>query len=236
MPISDDVLNDIQNTLSATWSTREGRQVPESDSIALAGGAVQIDATFLYADLANSSRMAKVLDVRVAAKIIKSFLATTSRLIRSNNGSIVSFDGDRIMGVFYGDFKNSNAAKCALQIKWAVSQIRIKYSAAYESVRTAGFTIAHGVGVDTGTVLAVRAGARGANDLIWIGRPPNLAAKLSDVRDGDYSSFITATVFNKLHESSKLAGTERTMVWERRNWTFLDETIVVYRSNYSWKP
>jgi class 3 adenylate cyclase len=110
--------------------------------VALAGGAVEIDATFLYADMANSSKMAKELDRRVAAKILKSFLATTARLVRYHDGSIVSFDGDRILGVFMGDSKNTVAAKCGLQIKYVVQQIiRPKFEAKYESVKDASFTI-----------------------------------------------------------------------------------------------
>ena len=94
--------------------------VPTTDSVALTGGAVELDATFLYADLAHSSLMAKELDRRVAARILKAFLATTARLVRTRGGTIVSFDGDRILGVFDGKVKNTAAAKCALQIKHVV--------------------------------------------------------------------------------------------------------------------
>ena len=83
----------------------------------------------------------------------------------------MSFDGDRLLGVFVGDSKNTNAAKCALNIKYVVKEIiRSKFEAKYDSVKNASFTIQHGCGVDTGTVLTVRAGARGGNDL-YLDRP-----------------------------------------------------------------
>ena len=237
MPLHDDLENDVQGIIGTPWNARTGYKVPSSTDVALAGGAVEIDATFLYADMANSSKMAKELDRRVAAKILKSFLATTARLVRYHDGSIVSFDGDRILGVFMGDSKNTVAAKCGLQIKYVVQQIiRPKFEAKYESVKDASFTISHGVGIDTGTVLAVRAGARGDNDLIWIGRAPNLAEKMSDLRESPYHTFITATVYNSLHESSRCGGTDKKDMWERRTWTFLDESIIVYRSSWHWKP
>lgn len=237
MALSDDLKNDVQTIIDTLWDQRIGKQVPETEDVLLAGGAVELDATFLYADLANSSRMAKELDRRVAAKIIKSFLAASARVIRSCGGKIVSFDGDRIMGVFYGDSKNSDAAKCALQIKYVVHQIiRPKFEEKYSTVKNAAFKIDHGVGVDSGTVLAVRAGARGSNDLIWIGRAPNLAAKLSDLREAPYQSFITATVFNSLNDKSKYGGSEKKLMWESRTWTFLDEKISVYRSSWHWAP
>ena len=235
MSLSNDLSNDVTNIIYTKWNVRKGQKVPSSADVALAGGAVEVDATFLYADLANSSKMAKELDRRVAAKILKSFLAATARLVRERNGIIVSFDGDRIMGVFMGDYKNSNATKCALQIKYAVHQIiRPKFEASYDTVKNASFKIDHGVGIDTGTVLAVRAGARGANDLIWIGRAPNLAAKLSDLREAPYQTLITASVYNKINDASKYAGGKN--MWESRSWNFLGENKSIYRSSYHWEP
>jgi adenylate cyclase len=237
MALHEDFLSDTQGIINEPWSTRTGQKVPASDDVTLAGGAVELDATFLYADLASSSKMAKELDRRVVAKILKAFLATTSRLIRHHKGTIVSFDGDRILGVFIGDLKNTSAAKCALQINYTVGHIiRPTFCAEYDTVKDATFKIRHGVGIDTGTTLAVRAGARGSNDLIWIGRAPNLAAKLSDLREYPYTSFITTDVYSRLHESVKFGGKDGKNRWESRSWTFLGEKIAVYRSNWWSRP
>lgn len=236
MALSDDLSREIQTVISTRWNKRDGRAVPETEDVALAGGAVEIEATFLYADLADSSKIAKELDRRIAAKVIKSFLYCASKLIIARGGKVVSFDGDRVMGVFYGDTKNSSAANCALQIKWALDKIREKFETSYESVRSASFSIRHGVGVDTGTALAVRGGIRGTNDLIWIGRAPNLAAKMSDIREHPYSSFITSSVFNMLNEHAKYGGGEKELMWERRKWNFLGDNLYVYRSRWRRRP
>ena len=111
-----------------------------------------------------------------------------------------------------------------------------KFEARYESVKDASFSIRHGVGVDTGTVLIVRAGARNANDLVSIGRAPNLAAKLSDLREMGYPSFITASVYNNMNDTAKFGGRENKNMWESRHWTFLKDSISVYRSDWTWKP
>lgn len=237
MALSDDLSEDVQGIIDKPWNTRKGQKVPSSSEVALAGGAVELDATFLYADMANSSQMAKELDRRVAAKILKAFLATTSRLVRICGGSIVSFDGDRILSVFIGDYKNTRAAKCGLQIEYTVKDvIRPKFENKYNSAKNASFTMSHGVGIDSGIVLAVRAGARGDNDLIWIGRAANLAAKLSNLRESPHHTFITATVYNLLHDSSKYGGKNNEDMWEQRTWTFLGDKISIYRSNWWWKP
>lgn len=234
---AEEIARDVQTTINTTWKKRNGNKIPDTVDIALNGGAVEIDATFLYADLANSSKMAKELDRRIVAKIIKSFLTSVSKLIMHNNGKIVSFDGDRVLGVFYGNSKNSSAAKCALQIKYVVSKIiKPKFESNYQTVKNASFNIDYGVGIDTGSVLAVRGGVRGSNDIIWIERAPNLAAKLSDLRESPYQTFITERVYNKLNDSSKFGGKEKKNMWERRSWKFLGESISVYRSSWHWKP
>mgnify|MGYP001794898789 CR=1 FL=1 len=237
MSLFSDVYNDVQTIADTTWNLRKGQVIPSTSSVALAGGAVQLDATFLYADLADSSKMAKELDRRVAAKIMKSFLATTCRLIKHHGGVIQSFDGDRVMGVFMGSSKNTLAAKCALQINYVVKEIiKPKFEGKYNTVKNASFRIKHGVGIDTGTIITVRAGARGDNDLIWIGRAPNLAAKLSDIRESPYHSFITASVYNMLNDTSKFGGENNKNMWQQRTWNFLGNNMNIYRSSWHWKP
>ena len=236
MSLSDDLKSDIQKVIDTPWDLRKGQKVPSPDDVKLAGGAVELEATFLYADLANSSKMAKELDRRVAAKIMKSFLSTTCRLIRSLGGTVVSFDGDRVMGIFLGSSKNTSAAKCALQINYVVSEvIRPKFEKRYDSVKDASFKITHAVGVDTGTILGVRGGSHGANDLIWVGRAANLAAKLSDIRMSYKKSFVTSSVYNMLHDSAKFDSKGNKM-WEQATYDYLGENIYIYRSSYHWTP
>jgi adenylate cyclase len=237
MGLSEQLEKDVEGIIAQPWDKRVGQVVPSTKDVALAGGAVELNATFLYADLASSSKMVKELDRRVAAKILRSFHAAVCRLIKSSDGAVVSFDGDRVLGVFLGTTKNTNAAKCGLQIRYAVQKvIRPKFEANYPAIRDATFKIGHGVGIDSGTVLAVRAGVRGDNDLIWIGRAPNLAAKLSDIRDSPYETFITASVYKSMMDSSKLGGPDKKNMWEQRSWTFLGEAMTVYRSLWTWKP
>src|ERR1044072_6999582 len=192
MALKDDLSTDVETILRQEWSIREGQVVPKTEDVALAGGAVKLNATILYADLADSTELAMQYDRRVAAKVFKSFLSCCSRIIRAYNGDIRSFDGDRVMGVFFGTTKNISAAKCALKINWAFLKIiKPKLEAKYESLRTGSFKLAHCVGIDTSEVLVIRSGIRNNNDLVWVGRAPNVAAKLSNIRNGPYHSYMT---------------------------------------------
>ncbi|MGB6796811.1 MAG: hypothetical protein WBE48_09715, partial [Xanthobacteraceae bacterium] len=107
MATVDELKSDVDQVLNQPWELRDGEVVPTSDTVALAGGGVRLTATMLYADLADSTQIA-MWDRRVAARLCKAFLASSSRLIRSHGGQVRSFDGDRVMGVFLGDHKNTS--------------------------------------------------------------------------------------------------------------------------------
>lgn len=235
MALSDDLMNDVSSILSNNWNIRDGQVVPFSDQVTLAGGAVRLEATMLYADLADSTDLAMKFDRRVAAKVFKSFLTCSSRIIRARGGEIRSFDGDRVMGIFVGPLKNTSAAKCALNINYAFAEIiKPRLEAKYSQFRT-DYELAHCVGVDTSEVLVVRGGVVNHNDLAWVGRAPNVAAKLSALREHPYHSFITAAVYNKLQDNIKVSP-DGSYMWEQRTWNAVDGVNRVYRSSWWWKP
>jgi class 3 adenylate cyclase len=237
MGLKDDLEKDVDNIISKEWSIREGQVVPKTEDVALAGGAVSLDATILYADLADSTILAMDYDRRVAAKVIKSFLTCSSKIIRACSGEIRSFDGDRVMGVFVGDSKNSLAAECALKINYAVLKIiKPKLEAKYSNLKSGAYRIAHCSGIDTSEVLIVRGGVRNNNDLVWVGRSPNVAAKLSGIRDSPYHSYITKAVFDRLNEKSKFGGTNKELMWKSTTWSEVKGVNTVYKSAWTWAP
>jgi adenylate cyclase len=236
MALKDDLEKEVDSILSQEWDIREGKVVPETADVALAGGGVKLDATMLYADLADSTDLAMNYDRRIAAKVFKCFLANATRIVRAHSGDIRSFDGDRVMAVFIGEYKNTNAAKCALKINYAVTKIiKPKLEAKYEKLRTGSWKLQHCTGVDASEVLVVRGGIRNNNDLIWVGRAPNVAAKLSTIREAPYFSFLTKAVYDKLNAEAKKSSDGRDM-WEERTWSAVSGISTVYRSSWTWVP
>ncbi len=182
MALKDDISSEVDRALAQTWELRDGTVVPETDAVKLAGGGVRLEAAMLYADLADSTRIA-MWDKRVAARLFKAFLASSARIIRARGGYIRSFDGDRVMGVFIGNVKNTSAAKAALNINYLVNEIiRPKFESKYDAFNNGTFSIGHSVGIDVSDLLVTRAGIANNNDLIWVGSAPNVAAKLSSIR------------------------------------------------------
>lgn len=231
-----DLLIDVHIILRAKWDNRVVRVVPDSDDVKLSGGSTEFEGTFLYADLAQSSELVTDFQKRTAAKIIKCFLHCSSKIITAQGGKIASFDGDRVMGVFIGDSKDTRAAKAALEINHAVKKtVSPEVKAWFKSCRESPFSIGHCVGIDTSTVLAVRAGQRGSNDLVWVGRAPNFAASLSNIRKSRNCTFITQQVYRGLDKSVRFDSKGK-QVWRRYPFTWLKKRRVVYCSSHSLEP
>ena len=234
MSVREEISREIDSTLAQTWSIRDGTVVPESEDVALAGGGVRLDSTVLYADLADSTELVMDYDARVAAKVFKCFLGMCTRVILSEGGAIRSFDGDRVMGIFLGKYKNTTAARCGLKINWGfLNLLKPKLLAKYETLAKGSYKPLHCTGIDSSSVLAVRGGIRRNNDLVWVGRAPNVAAKLSGLRETPFHTFITGTVYDAMADLTKISGDKN--MWESRTWPSFPRVSKVFRSSWTWR-
>ncbi|MHB8902182.1 MAG: adenylate/guanylate cyclase domain-containing protein [Thermoguttaceae bacterium] len=229
MAFADDIRKEVKQIMGTTFTERAGTQVPEPEDVKLGNDAVTLEGTVLYADLAESTSMVNNYKNWFAAKVYKSFLLSACRVIRNLEGTITAFDGDRVMAVFIGEGKNSAAAKAALQINWNKSMINEEVKAKYADTT---YVLKHVVGVDTSPLFVARTGIRGSNDLVWVGRSANYAAKLSNVDNG-YCSLITKDVYDKLNKGSKI-GSNGNNMWTALTWS--EYNITIYGSTWHWKP
>ena len=200
MAFGDDLNSEVVKILRERWTTRNGRVVPNSEDLKLGNDVDTLEGTVLYADLDDSTTLVDTMKPLFAAEIYKCFLACADRIVRSEGGEITSYDGDRIMAVFIGDAKESVAARTALKINFAVQEIispaiRNQYPNTHYSLK-------HVVGIDTSNLFIARTGIRGADDLVWVGRAANCAAKLSAQRGP--ATQITTEVYEMLSDNSKI--------------------------------
>ncbi|GAA14944.1 hypothetical protein GOALK_120_00020 [Gordonia alkanivorans NBRC 16433] len=231
------IASSVDDIMAATWNITNGTVVPETEDVVMKNGGRLVDATYAYADLADSSTIAQSLKRETAAKIIRAFVNSSTRILRHFGGEIRSFDGDRVMAIYMGDDKNWSAVRAALAINWAVEEVIRPAIRSNWSDGEDFYNISHRVGVDTGESLIVRGGARNNNDLISVGGAPNIAAKLSDLKNG-YSTYITDRVFDELPDD--LVYYESTGV-RRSSWSKLYSQVriggtynTVYGSNTYW--
>jgi len=107
MGLAEEITTSVTSVVTSDWNIRKGTVVPNTEDVTLKNGAVELDAVYLYADMADSTRLARDFSATTAAKVIRCYLDATCRVIRARGGEIRSFDGDRVMAIFVGDSKNS---------------------------------------------------------------------------------------------------------------------------------
>ena len=230
MKSADEILKEVTFIMDSNWNVRTGRDVPDLESLRLNNDdAIEIEGAVLYADMRGSTNLVQKHTDKFAAKMYKVFLRIASNVVRNNNGVITSFDGDRIMAVFYGNSKCSDAAKTGLQLNAVIRDcneklIKRKFATNYQ--------INYAVGVDVSKLFVVRTGIRGANDLAWIGTAANNAAKLSELRSYEEKTFITQRVFTRLATPSKYSANGGRCMWNELDMKIMGETI--FGSSWFW--
>lgn len=227
--LGDQLDQEVKKIFREAWTNRDGQKVPESEDIQLGNHAVKLEGTVLYADLDGSTNMVDQCKPEFSAEVYKAYLHCAAKVVRSEGASITSYDGDRVMAVFIGGRKNTTAARCALKINYAVK--KIVNPAIKKQYPSTSFQVKQIVGIDTSKLFIARTGIRNWNDLVWVGRSANYAAKLCS-QSSYYPTWITSSVYNCLLDESKY-GRNRENMWESVWWE--DRKLTVYRSAWHWK-
>lgn len=227
MTLKTDLETRCAEIFRSPWTTRVGRIVPAESDVGLANDGVELDATVLYADIADSTKMVDALAPSSAAEIYKAFLHCAAKIINSEGGTITAYDGDRVMAVFIGDYKNTSAVKAALKINYATKNI--VQPAMKTTYLDRNHVVNHVVGIDTSKLLVARTGIRGSNDLVWVGRAANHAAKMAAL-DHAYPTYITGEVYDMLADEAKIS--KGVNMWEACTWNAQGRRV--YRSTYWW--
>lgn len=222
------LMDDAASIMGNRWNVKDGRQIPAADRLALEGNeASEIEGTVLYADMNGSTKMVRSYKNWFSAEMYKIYLRTVSEVLRANGGGITAYDGDRVMAVFMGESKNTFAVKAGMQIVFAVNRLNDLIAHTYNDVT---YRIKHSIGIDTGRLFAIRAGVRGANDVVWVGESANLAAKLTTLDDLDYPIWITKSVYDAMNDSVRYSAS-------KNMWTEVNELKFgrkVYKTNWWW--
>jgi class 3 adenylate cyclase len=228
MALAEDLKKWVENTFSSDWEEQSTDKVPNAEDLRLNSNHAKdlSAATVLYADLDGSTEMVNTKRWEFSAEIYKTFLKCASDIIRDEGGVITAYDGDRVMAIFTGDSKNTSAARCALKINYAVTDI---IQPAISKGWSTDFIVKHVVGIDTSQLRTARIGVRGDNDLVWIGRAANYAAKLTSLNGKQ--TRITEAAYDSLADELKY--TNGQSMWVREYWN--DMNIWIYSSTWKWK-
>jgi class 3 adenylate cyclase len=132
------------------------------------------------------------------------------------------------MAVYIGDAPNTSAARSALKINYC--RLYIIAPLLQKQYPSNTYELKHVVGIDRSPLRAARTGARGANDLVWVGRAANYAAKLTTLPDS-HPTWITADVYGRLIDDLKES--QGRQIWEQMTWNSMNN-MTIYRSNWYW--
>ncbi|ARZ74629.1 adenylate/guanylate cyclase domain-containing protein [Stenotrophomonas sp. WZN-1] len=232
MALLEEMTAAVEAIAQSRWSTRQGQVVPDPEDLRLGNEAVEFDrATVLYADLKGSTKMVDAEHWWLSAEIYKAFLHCAATIIKKEGGKITSYDGDRVMGIWVGDRQATPAAKAGLKINYAVKNIVVP-ALRCQYPHWAG-TVKQVVGIDSSTIRAARTGVRGGNDIVWVGRAANHAAKLTEL-DLEPSTWITDEVFTRLADESKYGGAPPALMWKPYTWNQQGNRRI-HGSNWTWK-
>ena len=229
MALGDDLKAEVRKIFQERWTTVSKGVVPESVDLELRNDAVKVHGAVLYADLDGSTALVDTKKPQFAAEIYKTYLVCAARIVESEDGAITAYDGDRIMAVYTGKNRHDKAVRSALKINYAVQEIVNPAIAVL--CPNSSYSVKHSVGIDTSELFVARTGIRGANDLVWVGRAANYAAKLSD-RSGPATQ-VTAEVYDRLSQSC-IIGSNGQNMWVQSTAPEIGHKKI-YTSAWRWK-
>jgi adenylate cyclase len=142
-------------------------------------GAKLITTCVLYIDMRKSTDLSFAHKPQTVAKLYSAFVRAMTRTARHYGGHVRGIIGDRVMVLFDVEDCFANAVHCAIAMNTVAQHIINKHFKANE--------VRFGIGIDHGRMLVTKAGIRrhgseqgNYKNLVWLGRPANVASKLTD--------------------------------------------------------
>jgi class 3 adenylate cyclase len=226
MGLKEDLEDKVEDIFSDSWTEKDGRLVPNPGNLGLGNDAIHLEATVLYADMTASTKLVDEEDWSFAAEVYKAYLTCAAHILKYEDGVITAYDGDRVMAVFIGDSRDEDAVRAGLKLNYAVHDI---VNPAIQAHYKTTYALSHVVGIDRSTLSAARIGVKNDNDIVWVGRAANYAAKLSSLHSPGHV-YITDDVYNELSDELLYGGESDEFMWEEQTWNYM----TVYRSFWRW--
>jgi class 3 adenylate cyclase len=191
--------------------------VDESDQFLRKHVFSKLDMVVLYVDLVGSTTMALELPSEKIAVIMSSFAQEMAAVIRQNNGYVLKFVGDAVIGYFVAEgnslLTSDNAVNCAKSmitvIQKGINPILNQYDYPDLLVK---------IGVDFGQNIVVRYGSDQKNSHVdLMGPAMNIAAKIQNMAKPN-QILIGGDVHKRIHPSSQKNFHE--IIWRNDEWKY----------------
>jgi adenylate cyclase len=168
--------------------------------------ATQIEqATIMFTDIVGSTSLAERMDERDFTELMTDYYNSGTAVIDANDGMVVDYRGDGIVAIFTESIAGPNHAARACLAALAICSREARGSA--EHAPAHGERLELRVGLNSGTVVVGRIGARDRFNFNALGDSVNVAARLEQFgktinRDGRDVILVSAAT----RENSALPG------------------------------
>lgn len=137
------------------------------------------EATILFADLRNFTPLVAVTPAKDLIYMLNSYFNEISQAIEKNGGLILQFIGDEVEAVFGAPLARkgheADAVKTALDMRVRLDRLNRDF------LEKGIPTMAHGVGIHTGPVLAAKVGNVDRSTYSLIGDTVNMASRIQEL-------------------------------------------------------
>lgn len=142
-------------------------------------GVKVVKTTVLYVDMRRSTQLSLKHHPHTVAKLYSAFVRAITRCAKQFGGEVRGIIGDRVMILFDQKDCFTNAVYTSISIHSACKYVINAHFKHGE--------VTFGIGIDYGRMLATKTGVRrhgsaqqSYRSLVWLGRPANVASKLTD--------------------------------------------------------
>jgi adenylate cyclase len=220
--LKSEISDEVSVILGPSFSINVTRtqQVPHSDDAAITfpnlDDEVQnvklLESCVLYVDMRRSTELSLKHRSTTVAKLYSSFVRAMTRCASEYGGEVRGIIGDRVMMIFEAKNCYTNAVDTAILINSVCKYVLNKHFAHNE--------LSFGIGIDYGRMLATKTGIRkhglaqpSYRSLVWLGRPANVASKLTDQANKPEKSMMLDTLQVAYHKSLLGIGTDFSWNW-----------------------
>ena len=156
-----------------------GRFVPESVAHRLLadGGSLpaqESEATLLFCDLERFTELTERVGASATLTLLNEYFEAMVQILERHGGVVTQFQGDAILATFNVPLPSDGHPEAALRAAIEMQQV-------VRSRRFAGERLACRIGINTGSVVAGAAGAKGRSSYTVHGDAVNLAARLESM-------------------------------------------------------
>jgi adenylate cyclase len=147
-----------------------------------------VETAVLYVDIRKSTNLNLEHRPQTVAKLYSAFVRAMTRCAAEYRGRVRGIIGDRVMVLFNPSTAFTDAVNTAILMNTISKHVLNKHFRQNE--------ITCGMGIDYGPMLATKTGVRrhgyerhNYRSLVWLGRPANIASKLTDLANKTSTHF-----------------------------------------------